>query len=232
MDLGAYAQIDELTPIAIRNGIDIPRLRGQRLMTKERPVTEDTIELIKEEQSIFILESLCTSEPFWNPNGSVHTFSENSDKYIKHFCRGAFYGDFSEIRWDRIHGKRRKILKFEIKKMKRRVDKQFETFNKYIGKPDILMIHARIGGDNWNCYGGPKLEKQPWFIERVDEYFDGTYCDIYARIDQRLVDHLKEEYHKSGVVMTEFIRSFNPELPEWIQKELLEWSGEEEYEEE
>lgn len=231
MDLGAFAQVDELSPIAIRNGIDIPRLRGYRLMTKEGRVSEDTIELIKEERSIFVLESLCTSEPFWNPNGSVHTFSENSDKYIKHFCRGAFYGDFSEIRWDRIHGKKRRILKFELKKMKRHVDKNFETYNKYLYQPGILMIHARIGGDNWNYFGGPELEKQPWFIERVDDCCDSTYCDIYARIDSRYMDHLKDQYMNSGVVMTEFLRSFNPELPNDICKELLKWSGEEEYEE-
>ena len=60
--------------------------------------------------------------------------------------------------------------------------KQFETFNKYCGRDDVLYIHARIGGGNWPYYDGPELSKQPWFIEKVDDAFDSTYCDIYAKI--------------------------------------------------
>lgn len=36
MDLGAYAQIDNLSAIMDRNGIDVPRLRGLRLMSQEK----------------------------------------------------------------------------------------------------------------------------------------------------------------------------------------------------
>ena len=25
---------------------------------------------------------------------------------------------------------------------------------------------------------------KPWFIEKVDDYFDSTYCDIYVRISR------------------------------------------------
>lgn len=55
-------------------------------------------------------------------------------------------------------------------------------FNEYCGQDDVLYIHARIGGLNWNDFGGPELEKQPWFLDKVDDPFDSTYCDIYARI--------------------------------------------------
>ena len=61
---------------------------------------------------------------------------------------------------------------------------QFEMFNKYVGREDV---HSRIGGDNWNYYGGPELEKQPWFLEKIDDYYDNTYCDIYAKIDPATV---------------------------------------------
>ena len=27
-----------------------------------------------------------------------------------------------------------------------------------------------------------KLTEQPWYLERVDDSFDSTYCDIYAKI--------------------------------------------------
>lgn len=35
MDLGAYVNIEDLDAIAKANGIDIPRLRGYRLMKEE-----------------------------------------------------------------------------------------------------------------------------------------------------------------------------------------------------
>ena len=59
--------------------------------------------------------------------------------------------------------------------------KQCKTYNKYVGRNDILFIHARIGGGNWDYYKD-KVVNQPWFIEKVDDSFDSTYCDIYAKI--------------------------------------------------
>ena len=43
MDLGAYVQIGELDGIAKKNGIDIPRLRGYRLMEQCVPYTLEEI---------------------------------------------------------------------------------------------------------------------------------------------------------------------------------------------
>ena len=87
-----------------------------------------------------------------------------------------------DLKWDKIHGKRRKNVKFNLKKELKAAKKQYDTWNKYVGRKDILYIHARIGGDNWIYYEGYKLEKEPWFLEKVDDYYDNTYCDIYARI--------------------------------------------------
>ena len=55
-------------------------------------------------------------------------------------------------------------------------------WNKYVGRENVLYIHSRIGGTNWDYYNGNELTKQPWFLEKVDNYFDSTYCDIYALI--------------------------------------------------
>ena len=44
MDLGAYANIENLSAIASANGIDVPRLRGYRLMVKEEPITKKELE--------------------------------------------------------------------------------------------------------------------------------------------------------------------------------------------
>ena len=59
--------------------------------------------------------------------------------------------------------------------------KQYKVFNKYVGRNDILYIHARIGGGNWPYYKDQVIDK-PWFIEKVDDAYDSTYCDIYAKI--------------------------------------------------
>lgn len=51
---------------------------------------------------------------------------------------------------------------------------------------DILCVYARIGGLNWDCYEGDKLAKHPAFLEKVDDYFDSTYCNIFLKIDPKL----------------------------------------------
>ena len=44
MDLGAYAQIEDLEQIMKDNNIEIPRLRGLRLMRNEEPITRASME--------------------------------------------------------------------------------------------------------------------------------------------------------------------------------------------
>ncbi len=43
MDLGAFVQIEDLDEVARINGIEIPRLRGYRLMSQCTPYTEEEI---------------------------------------------------------------------------------------------------------------------------------------------------------------------------------------------
>lgn len=120
MDLGAYMQIGKLEQIMKDNGIEVPRLRGLRLMSEESPLSEEEIH----------------------------------DQII----------DMARVAPSIV------------------VRRQYEMFNKYCGRPDVLYIHARIGGPNWVTFGGPELAKQPWFIDAIDDAFDPTYCDIYAKI--------------------------------------------------
>ena len=46
MDLGAYMQIADLEEVAKANGIEVPRLRGYRLMANEEQITEEQIQEI------------------------------------------------------------------------------------------------------------------------------------------------------------------------------------------
>ena len=58
MDLGAYGQIEYLKSIAEANNIDIPRLRGYRLMKNESMVSKDQIDEMMKDCEIDIAEWL------------------------------------------------------------------------------------------------------------------------------------------------------------------------------
>jgi hypothetical protein len=185
MDLAAYMQIDDLEKIAKDNGIEVPRLRGYRLMKDEESVSIEEINKIMERMSIEVCQRLCRSEPYW-ANSDLHEYSDKTDRRCDYYLISSIdedgYRYYSGIRWDRIHGWKRKVLKFEIKKQNRRIQKQFDMWNKYVGKENVLYIHSRIGGCNWNYYDGNALMKKSWFLDKIDDYFDDTYCDIYALI--------------------------------------------------
>ena len=177
MDLGAYAQIESIEEIAKKNGIEVPRLRGYRLMKDEKPV--DNLKEFMGDIDVQCAKYLCESIPFWNPNSDMCEWSSYTD-YIK-----KYYVPNDKIRWDRIHGWKRRVLKTYIHNETNRYKKQVDVFNKYVGRDDILYIHARIGGGNWSVYHS-YVDQQPWFIEKVDDAFDSTYCDIYAKIESVL----------------------------------------------
>lgn len=128
MDLGAYVQIEDLDGLARLNGIEIPRLRGYRLMSQCKPYTEDEItDQIREAK-------IC---------GREHGDSLTSLYYVKKDVRD-----------------------------------QCEMWNKFAGRSDVLYIHSRIGG---HCYD---YEDKPWFLGCVVDWYDWTYCDIYAKIEK------------------------------------------------
>lgn len=180
MDLGAYAQIDDLSAIMKENNISVERLRGLRLMANEEPISDEKIEEQAAQIGFLNCESLCEAnfvlDP-WSFELSSRT-NQIKKKYLIKNEEGSYVG----VHWDRIHGKKRKAFKYVIKSARKRVWNNLSIFNKYCGRNDVLYIHARIGGGNWAYYGGSKITEQPWFLERVDDPFDGTYCDIYAKI--------------------------------------------------
>lgn len=186
MDLSAYMQIDDLSQIAKENNIKVPRLRGYRLMKNEKPVSAEEINQIIKECEIEVCEDLCRSVPFWCEKSCGQLLNSRTDFLCRYYLVEGVDENgrkkFTNIRWDRIHGKKRKVLKFAIKKKKKRIQRQFEIWNKYAGQDKILYIHSRTGGNNWDYYGGSELSKMPWFLEKVDDWFDRTYCDIYASI--------------------------------------------------
>jgi hypothetical protein len=187
MDLGAYIQIDELDKIAKENGIEVPRLRGYRLMKNEELF--DTKNIDKREIALACVKELCRTKPFWNPNADLVTFDDWRNYLCDYFMVKGKDDDghekYREIRWDRIHGWKRRVLKTYIHNEYMHQRKQWEIWNRYVGRDDVLYIHARIGGGNWSYYYKEVVGK-PWFIEKVDDAYDSTYCDIYAKIKSQV----------------------------------------------
>lgn len=184
MDLGAYINIANIEDIAKQNGIDVPRLRGYRLMGEEQLVNIKEM-IDKNRVAVSCVERLCESEPFWSIHCKWYTLNSWTD-YLKSYYLVKSkdengYTNYIDVRWDRIHGWKRKVLKTYIHNETVRQRKQWEVWNKYAGREDILYIHARIGGNNWSYYSS-EVVNQPWFIEKVDDSFDNTYCDIYAQL--------------------------------------------------
>ena len=188
MDLGAYIQIDDLSKIAEQNGIKIPRLRGYRTMADQTIYSIEEINDILEKAVQGMLRDSCFAIPKFSTKSCMSEFSKRTYAIEKKYIDVS--GNF---RWGFVHGKRRKNLKFAVKKKIKAVQNQYETWNKYAGRKDVLYIHARIGGKNWDYYGGTELEKQPWFLEKIDDWYDSTYCDIYAKIGELCTENTTTE---------------------------------------
>lgn len=182
MDLYAYSQIEAIEEIAKKNNIYVPRLRGYRLMKDELP---SNFSNEKYDYEVECVTALCTSIPFWHPDADMAEYSWRTDPKRNYYIETIKKGDedvIKRVRWDRIHGKKRRILKTYIHNERNRFKKQKAVWDKYAGREDVLYIHARLGGGNWPYYHA-EVDTKPWFLEKVDDAYDSTYCDIYAKIE-------------------------------------------------
>ena len=76
MDLGAYAQIDDLDKIARKNGIEVPRLRGYRLMKDEEP---EDMNAIFDGLDVMTTKHLIHAYPFWSYKSNCSKYSGYTD---------------------------------------------------------------------------------------------------------------------------------------------------------
>jgi hypothetical protein len=177
MDLYAYAQIETLSELAKANGIEVPRLRGYRLMAQEPPITPEERKESEISAIRHLYEEACEYDVAFFLHPAWVEYSSRTDRTKKRFLTKD-----GELRWDLLHGKRRKNMKYLIKLLRRRMRADYDMWNKYAGKDGVLYIHTRCGGNNWEYYGCKALEKEPWYLDRVDDWFDGSYCSIYAKV--------------------------------------------------
>ena len=176
MDLVGFMQIGTYDELLQANGIVIPRLRGIRYM-KEETIDLDADNFNRKSVEVSVCEDLIRAIPRWTYQASMSVYSMATDRLIKKYIKNG------NVHWHLLHGKARKKLKFAIKKQIKCKHEQLDMFKKYIGRADVLMVHARIGGQNWSYYNGQALEREPWFLGKVDDSFDNTYCDIYCKLE-------------------------------------------------
>lgn len=183
MDLYAYLQIGEYEKMLAENGIEIPRLRGIRYMAEEETETEEDILSAIKDQTSWMYQTAVQACPRFHLNSCTFEYSKATRRLEKKYLVRSKEGKVVGFRWDKLHGKNKKRLRLAIRQKERKIRNVMAVFNKYVGRPDVLCIHARIGGRNWIAYDAHlTVEKQPWFLEKVDDYFDSTYCDIYVKI--------------------------------------------------
>lgn len=154
MDLGAHAQIEKLSEIAEKNGINVERLRGYRLMKDEEPWTE--------EEMADALNNL-VADYWWSRSDQCDP--DWFDHKVKDYRNGY-----------RPPVTPKGMFK-EIALLKGRFANQSRCWNKYAGQDGVLYIHSRCGEEY------RKYANEPWFLDGCLDSFDPTYCDIFAKID-------------------------------------------------
>ena len=183
MDLGAYVQIADLDKLAKVNGIsEINRLRGYRLMRDEEPVD---VEEICKKQEVEICKELC--EMHWNPNNPWVECSSTTKalckKYINNYDKIYENYDSLSINWEVMTDQEKEILKDFMEKRFQHYREQWNLWNSFCGRNDVLYIHARQGTTNWSDTTFKDYEDKPWYLAGCNDAWDLSYCDMYAKIE-------------------------------------------------
>ena len=128
MDVGAYVQIENLRPVMTENNIYVPQLRGIRLMSEEEPASQEDIAKYIKKMALINCDEACRSNFSYNP--SCYTFSPATYRLERKYL---IYDGIRlvDVRWDKIHGKKRKMFKYLFKRAKKRATENFSIYNKY-----------------------------------------------------------------------------------------------------
>ena len=149
------------------------------LMSDKKPVSLEEIAKRKAKDAVKVLKPLLSNYPAWAMNEKYgYCWRPGSDLKWDHYMTKDENGEYNGIRWDRIHGKHRKVLKYKLKKNNKKIDKQYNAWNKYVGRKDVAYMYTY-----W-YYLRNEVLKQPYILEIVDDHFDLDYSYVYAKIDK------------------------------------------------
>lgn len=165
-------------------GFDIPRLRGLRKMECIAPMTDAEYKQLIQRRRGDGYEYALAVRPKWTLKPRYSEYSSETRRMEKKFLIKDGY-QTTGVRWGLIHGKRRKAVKYWGKYYTRHAKAQYDMWNRYAGRNDVMYISARIGTGNWSDFHWSQYTNEPWFIDAIDDTFDETYCDIYVKIDPK-----------------------------------------------
>ena len=116
MDIGAYARIDDLSKILASTGVDIPRLRGLRLMATEEKISEEEIKEMTASADVDAVEDLVRSCPPWSVGSDCHSYCWRTDKNLKRFLvytkDESGYDRPTAVRWEKSTAKEERKLSY------------------------------------------------------------------------------------------------------------------------
>lgn len=181
MDLGAYIQIEELESVAKKNGIEVPRCRGYRLMKDQETITEQEIQEIITSIHISEVQNIITAEKQYGM--TMYRCMDSKEKLLYFILDED--GCMIDVNMANIHGKLRNKVKIKKHLIEKTVRRQWAMWNKYVGRKDVLYIHAKQGSTNWSNTTWQNFQKKEWFLEAIDDSYDRCYCDIYAKIKEK-----------------------------------------------
>lgn len=195
MDLGAFVNRESIDALAKANGIEVPSLRGYRIMSEEE---------VWDDEYIAECEKNLVGDYWWSAAGDVNG-EEAFNDWLEH-NREDYANGYrpANIPKSRISKEFRKDLGptltvFDrVSMLRARWHRQAMLWNRYAGHEGVLYIHSRMGGDGrthspyYKQYSdkdpywpeGWDVRDQMWFLDVCADAFDPTYCDIYARINR------------------------------------------------
>ena len=115
------------------------------LISDKKPVSPEEIAKRKNIDAVYTLKRLVSNYPAWSINYFYgYCWRPVCDTLWERYLTKDENGEYNGIRWDRIHGKHRKKLKFELKNCNKEIDKQYKVWDKYAGRQDVAYIYIYI----------------------------------------------------------------------------------------
>ena len=177
MDMDAYIQIDAIKPLVEQNNIKVDRVRGYRLMKDELPVNKESLDELIESIVLSRIDdffSMRNDEVFGRVLCFDKEYEEKKQKYLN---------EDGTVKWDILDAETKKNIDIIQKEVREQVETQYNLWNKFAQKPDVLYIHAKLGSSNWSDTYHKSYEEQPWYLGSCDDTYDAAYCDIYAKLE-------------------------------------------------